>query len=66
MADLSLVQFALVGFGLVLIVEGLVYALAPHLVEDLLRALRDLPLEARRLIGLTAMVIGVILLWIAL
>ena len=55
----------LLALGLVLIVEGLVYALAPFLVEDLLAALRNLSLEARRLVGLTALVLGVTLVWLA-
>ena len=55
---------ALLALGLVLIVEGLVYALAPSLVEDLLEALRAMPPEARRLVGLLALVIGLALVWI--
>ncbi|MBT4830490.1 MAG: DUF2065 domain-containing protein, partial [Marinovum sp.] len=46
---------ALLAIGLVLIVEGLVYALAPSLIEDLLDRLRTLPLEARRMMGLAAL-----------
>jgi len=52
-------------FGLVLIVEGLVWVLAPSLVERLLEALRDLPEPARRQAGALALVLGLILLWIA-
>ncbi len=52
-------------FGLVLIVEGLAYALAPSLVERMLEVLRSLPESARRQVGLITLVIGVILLWIA-
>ena len=52
-------------FGLVLIVEGLVYALAPSLVEDLLAALRSLSIDARRLVGLAALSLGVALVWFA-
>ena len=55
----------LLALGLVLIVEGLVYALAPSLVEDLLEALKAMPSEARRLVGLLALVTGVALVWIA-
>jgi len=45
--------------GLVLIVEGLVYALAPSLVEDLLVALKNLSLEMRRTFGFLVLVLGV-------
>lgn len=51
--------------GLVLIVEGLVYALAPGIVEQMLEALRALPPETRRAVGLAAMVAGVALVWLA-
>jgi len=51
--------------GLVLIVEGLAWVLAPSLVERMLEALRALPEPARRQIGALGLVIGLILLWIA-
>ncbi|PJE34863.1 DUF2065 domain-containing protein [Pseudooceanicola lipolyticus] len=51
--------------GLVLIIEGLVWALAPSLVERLLESLRALPEPVRRQIGALAIVSGLILLWIA-
>ncbi|MGE4326924.1 MAG: DUF2065 domain-containing protein [Pseudodonghicola sp.] len=57
--------FILLAFGLVLIVEGLAWVLAPSLVERLLEMLRDLPLPARRQIGALTLVSGLILLWIA-
>ncbi|TMV09543.1 DUF2065 domain-containing protein [Ruegeria sediminis] len=53
----------LLAFGLVLIVEGLAYALAPSLVERMLEALRALPESARRNVGLLCVVSGLILLW---
>lgn len=56
---------AILAIGLVLIVEGLVYALAPWLVEDLLTALRSLSIEQRRLLGLASLAFGVALLWLA-
>lgn len=55
----------LLAVGLVLIVEGLVYALAPSLIEDLLDMLRALPLETRRMMGLAALAAGVALVWLA-
>lgn len=55
----------LTGIGMVLVIEGLVYALAPSLVERLLEALREMPLEARRNLGLATLVTGIILLWLA-
>lgn len=58
-------SIAILALGLVLIVEGLVYALAPSLVEDLLAALRQMPLETRRLVGLAALALGAALVWLA-
>jgi len=46
--------------------EGLVFALAPFRLEDIVKAIRDIPPETRRMIGLVAMVIGVVIVWLAL
>lgn len=51
--------------GLVLAIEGLVLALAPRRIEDVLRFLASLRLEQRRLIGLGALAFGVALVWVA-
>ena len=51
--------------GLVLSIEGLVFALAPSHLEDLLDALRAIPVETRRMIGLAALALGVALVWLA-
>lgn len=56
---------ALLALGLVLVVEGLVWALAPHLVEELLAMLRAMPVETRRLVGLGCLALGVALVWAA-
>jgi hypothetical protein len=60
-----MIGIGLLAIGLVLIVEGLVYALAPSLVEDLLDMLKNLPQETRRLMGLAALALGVLLVWVA-
>ncbi|MDE2632211.1 MAG: DUF2065 family protein [Paracoccaceae bacterium] len=60
-----MIAVTLLAIGLVLIVEGLVYALAPSLIEDLLDMLRALPLETRRMMGLAALAAGVALVWLA-
>ena len=57
--------FIILAFGLVLIVEGLAYALAPSLIERMLEALKSLPRAALRQIGMLAMVTGVIFVWTA-
>ncbi|MEM9550062.1 MAG: DUF2065 domain-containing protein [Pseudomonadota bacterium] len=55
--------FILLAIGLVLLVEGLAWLLAPSLVEQMLASLRALPESIRRQIGAIAVVIGLILLW---
>ncbi|WP_297767683.1 DUF2065 domain-containing protein [uncultured Roseovarius sp.] len=60
-----MIETALLALGLVLIVEGLVYALAPSLIDQMLVALAALPPEARRLMGLLALVLGLVLVWAA-
>ena len=55
--------FILLALGLVLIVEGLVYALAPSLLERMLETLRSLPEGVVRQIGLLCVVSGLALLW---
>ena len=55
----------LLALGLVCILEGLVLALAPSRLDEILRMLAQMPLETRRLLGLTAITMGAILLWFA-
>lgn len=54
----------LTGIALVLIIEGLAYALAPSLIERMLEAMRQMPLDMRRLIGVSSIAAGVAMLWI--
>ena len=51
----------LLGLGMVLVIEGLVFALAPSRLDDLLRLMNQIPVETRRLIGLAAMTLGAVL-----
>lgn len=55
----------LLGLGLVFVVEGLVLALAPLRLEQLLQALAALSRDQRRLIGLVAVALGVGLVLLA-
>ncbi len=57
--------WTLLAMGLVLVAEGLIWALAPQLVEQLLMALRSLSPEQRRLAGLAALSLGLSLIWAA-
>ena len=58
-----MIAYILLALGLVLLIEGLVYALAPSLIEQLLAALKEMPIDQRRIMGLFAMILGALLLW---
>ncbi|APE42994.1 DUF2065 domain-containing protein [Sulfitobacter alexandrii] len=55
----------LLALGLVMILEGLVYALAPSLLERMLELLRTMPEQAIRQIGALVVVGGLVLVWLA-
>ena len=44
----------LLGAGLVLVIEGLVFALAPSRLDDVVELIRQIPPETRRMLGLGA------------
>ena len=50
------------GLGLVLIIEGLVYVLAPQFVEKMLVALKEMSNEQRRLVGACMALLGSLIL----
>ena len=51
--------------GLVLVIEGLVLALAPSRIEEILELIRALPVETRRNLGIAALALGIALIWLA-
>jgi uncharacterized protein len=51
--------------GMVLIIEGLPYVAAPEAMQRYLRQLLEIPPSQLRIIGLLAMAIGFIILFIA-
>ena len=55
----------LLGLGLVFVIEGLVLALAPSRLEELVELIQKIPPEIRRILGLLAVTFGVLLVWIA-
>ncbi len=59
-----MIETVIHGLALVLIIEGLAYALAPSLLERMLEAMRAMPLDMRRLIGVSSLATGVAMLWI--
>ena len=57
--------WVLLAAGLVLAVEGLIFALLPGRLEDLVRVISEMPQENRRVAGLVALGLGVVLIGIA-
>ena len=55
----------IMAIGLVLVIEGLVLALAPSRVEDVLELLQRLSLDSRRYIGLGFLAAGVVVIGLA-
>lgn len=55
----------LLGIGLVLVIEGLVFALAPSRLDDLVAMMAAMTRDQRRMIGLVALALGVILVWLS-
>lgn len=60
-----MIEHILLALGLVLVIEGLVYALAPSFVEQMLEALKQMPNDSRRKAGLVIVAVGVGLVWLA-
>lgn len=54
----------IVGAGLVLVFEGLMWALAPQMARRLLDMANQLPESTLRWSGWTAVVVGLLLVWL--
>jgi uncharacterized protein YjeT (DUF2065 family) len=53
-----------VGLGLVLVIEGLLWALVPHMATRMLQAAAMVPQNTLRIAGWSAVLIGLGLVWI--
>ena len=58
-------ELVLLGIGLVLVFEGLVLALLPGRLEELIKMISELSVESRRTYGVAAIALGVLLVWLA-
>ena len=56
-------MWLILGLGLVLVIEGLVVALAPSRLDDVVEMLRRIPVDNRRMIGLSMVAAGVFMVW---
>jgi len=53
-----------VALGLVLVLEGAMYALFPNQMLDMLRKMPEIPPVMLRLAGLTAIAVGWLVVWL--
>ena len=58
-------QDILTALGLVAVIEGLALALAPSRLDEVLALLARMPVETRRTLGVSAIALGVVIVWIA-
>ena len=54
----------LTAVGLVLVIEGLLYALAPHLTRRIMSAAQEMSDDQLRLGGVVATIVGVGVVWL--
>jgi uncharacterized protein len=52
--------------GLVLVIEGLTYALVPGQMQQMMKMLQDQPPERLRVMGTVVLAVGVFIVWLAL
>ncbi len=60
-----MIEEFVLALGLVAVIEGLVLVLAPRRMEDVLRSIAQISVEARRIVGLVAVAVGVFIVWVA-
>ena len=53
-----------VGIGLVLVIEGLAYAIAPALMKSVMAQMQDAPEQTLRVIGVLSITVGVFVVWL--
>lgn len=55
-----MIEAVFLGLAMALVIEGLVLALAPRRLEDLIEMIAQIPFETRRNIGLICVGLGVV------
>jgi len=58
-------EMIFLGLGLVLVFEGLVLALLPNRLEELIEMISNMPIDTRRALGLAAVALGTLLIWLS-
>lgn len=57
-------QDLLVGLGMVLVIEGLLYALFPSSIRRMAEMVKQIPDNSFRVGGVTALALGVLVVWL--
>ena len=60
-----MMQFILGSLGLLLIIEGLLYALFPNRMKNMIRSMLEMNNDTLKWGGLASAIVGFIMLWIA-
>lgn len=55
----------LAALGLLLAIEGLIFAIAPSMAKEAMKSAAETPLDRMRIIGVVSAVVGVFLVWAA-
>lgn len=55
----------IVALGLVLVIEGALFALLPRKAQEAMRSAAETPADVLRYVGLASAVAGVIVIWLA-
>lgn len=58
-----MIQELLWALGLVMVIEGLAYVLAPNLILEMLKVLSETTREHRRMVGAILALLGALILW---
>ena len=60
-----MIQFILGALGLLLIIEGLLYALFPNRMKNMIRSMLEMNNDTLKWGGLASAILGVLMLWTA-
>ena len=60
-----MIQFILGSLGLLLIIEGLLYALFPNRMKDMIRSIIEMNNDTLKWGGLASAIVGFLMLWTA-
>ena len=60
-----MIQFILGSLGLLLIIEGLLYALFPNRMKNMIRSMLEINNDALKWGGLASAIVGFLMLWTA-